>query len=943
MTSYPLQYPRLRRLFLTSMCASGLTSLPALAQDTTSAPAASDDSEIVVQGERLRGQLDVEQAPLLELDEDDIAAEGVSSITDLITQVTARTGSARGRGGGGRPIVLVNGIRVGSFRQLASYPSEALAKVEVFPEEVAQRFGFSPDRRVINLILKNNFRSREVELEFEGPSRGGYFVNEQELGYLRIAPQGRFNVNLEANDTSLLSESERDVIQTPGSISDLASDPNPAEFRSIVSDARNLEANISWAKAIIATGTTLTANANYDRNDTRSLSGLNLVTLRDPTGNAVIRTFGEDTPLERRSATDTFSSSGSLSRRINAFQLNSTFDASLIQSVTEIDRLFDTAELIDAAAAGQLALDAALASNAEAGFDVSRSRTLNAETLTTFRGPLAELPGGEVLATFDAGYSWSNLTTSDTRTLQQTDLTRGTLNTGVNVTIPITSRRRGFADALGSFTLNAQIGLDHVSDFGTLGDYTMGLNWKPTDTLNLSATYITREVAPGLSALGSPEITTFNVPVFDFTNGETVLATVTSGGNPDLLAEKQRDWRFAANWELPFWENTRFTAEYIRNRSDDVTRAFPVVTPEIEAAFPGRVTRNAAGNLTALDSRFVTFAKTRADRVQFSLLTRGSFGTGDPSQSGSQQRRADPPPGAEQGRAGQSRVGQTGRGSNPERRAAFMAFRERLCAKDGVQFLTTLIQRVDAGEDVSNELPNFNPDRLQRLVSRARDADGAINPERLSMIRERICSMDPAAMRRRMAGQQAGEGEQSGQRRSGGGSLIGAALGGRGGGARRGWRYFANLTHTIELQNEIQIAPRIEPLDQLDGDATSAFGLPRHSSRLEAGMFGNGIGGRLSARYTGKTRLNGSGLPGSSDLFFDDLATINLRLFMNIGQVLRRDSGFAKNLRLSFRADNIFDARRRVTDESGAVPINYQPFVIDSTGRFFGVDIRKLF
>ncbi|MEO1490183.1 MAG: hypothetical protein AAFR88_12225, partial [Pseudomonadota bacterium] len=160
---------------------------------------------------------------------------------------------------------------------------------------------------------------------------------------------------------------------------------------------------------------------------------------------------------------------------------------------------------------------------------------------------------------------------------------------------------------------------------------------------------------------------------------------------------------------------------------------------------------------------------------------------------------------------------------------------------------------------------------------------------------------------------------------------------------RRGWRYFINLTHTIELQNEILIAPGVPVLDQLDGDATDAFGLPRHTSRLEAGLFGNGIGMRLSGRYTGSTRLDGSDLPGSSDIFFDDLATFDLRVFTNLGQLTGSSSPILKDLRLSFRLDNVFDAQLAVRDEFGETPINYQPFLIDPVGRFIGVDIRKLF
>ncbi|MEO1047842.1 MAG: hypothetical protein AAFW59_05885, partial [Pseudomonadota bacterium] len=141
----------------------------------------------------------------------------------------------------------------------------------------------------------------------------------------------------------------------------------------------------------------------------------------------------------------------------------------------------------------------------------------------------------------------------------------------------------------------------------------------------------------------------------------------------------------------------------------------------------------------------------------------------------------------------------------------------------------------------------------------------------------------------------------------------------------------------------IFIAPGVPVLDQLDGDATGAFGFPRHTSRLEAGLFGNGVGFRLSGIYTGETRLDGSDAPGSSDLFFNDLLTFNLRTFINVDQLTGNQSPALKNVRVTFRMDNIFDGQRAVRDENGDTPINYQPFVIDPIGRFIGVDIRKLF
>ena len=56
-----------------------------------------------------------------------------------------------------------------------------------------------------------------------------------------------------------------------------------------------------------------------------------------------------------------------------------------------------------------------------------------------------------------------------------------------------------------------------------------------------------------------------------------------------------------------------------------------------------------------------------------------------------------------------------------------------------------------------------------------------------------------------------------------------------------------------------------------------------------------------------------------------------------------KNEGFLKDTRISLRADNLFDAQRRVRDEAGNTPINYQPFVIDPVGLYLGIDLRKLF
>jgi len=266
--------------------------------------------------------------------------------------------------------------------------------------------------------------------------------------------------------------------------------------------------------------------------------------------------------------------------------------------------------------------------------------------------------------------------------------------------------------------------------------------------------------------------------------------------------------------------------------------------------------------------------------------------------------------------------------ANPQ----FAAFRDRACGPDGTAAIAELVGKIDRGEDVSAELPGVDPAFIKMALDGSRGPDGTIPPEALAQFKARFCAAAPAP---------AAAGAPGGAPAAGGAPAGGPAFNPLAQRSFPGWRYFFNLTHTIELDNTILIAPGLAPLDQLDGQATSAFGQPRQSSRLEAGLFGKGMGFRLSGIYTGATRLDGA--IGGTDLVFDDIATFNLRIFANVGEVTGKNEGFLKDFRISLVADNVFDAQRTVRDSNGNTPINYQPFVIDPLGLYLGIDLRKLF
>lgn len=846
------------------------------------------EDEIIVRADRIRGQLVVEQAPLLELDEADIAAIGAGSIAGLVETISSQTTSSRGRGEG-FPVILVNGLRIGSFRELRSYPPESIRKVEVLPEEVAQKFGFSPDRRVVNIILKENYASREIEAKFEQPVQGGYRAWEGEFTILRIAPAGRINLNLEINDTSPLTEAQRSILQTPGSISDVADDPDQASYRSLIAESRQYEVTANWARSFLESGSFLSLNATYERREDRRLSGLNTVRLTAPDGSAALRTFGANNPLERLTDSDTVSSSASWNRGFGEWELTATLDATLTEETTRTKQRAPTLQLVADAAAGLLAIDAPLPQNVAESFDRAFIRSLSGVAKSTLRGNPMLLPAGELSFTFDFGYGWERVTSTDERITSDTQLKRGDVEAGVNMTIPLTSRREGFLDGLGSFTLNAQSGFNHLSDFGTLVDWSAGGNWQPFDNLDLQATYVRSEKAPSLANLGNPQVTLLNVPVFDFVRGETVLASVVTGGNRALAAETQSDWRFSANWQLPFWSNTSLRGEYIRNRSRDVTSDFPALSEATEAAFPERITRDGAGNLLRLDQRAVTYSDIRSKRLVFDFLTSGSWG-------------AAPANGDTRGLSGGKPADRTGQNAGTRGPRGASGAAHASGARSQKTAKKTAEKTAEAGEKSRDENAQSNAQSAEKPRSQA---------------------------------------AQSPSRAGGAQALARQITGGFG---RDGiGRYFLSLTHTIQLEDEVRIAAGGERLDLLEGAALRNFGSTRHSTRLQAGLFRGGIGLRLSGRYTGKTHVNGNAANGTSDLFVGDLARFDLRFFANLGTVFGQKEGALKDLRISLRVDNVFDAKRKIVDVNGSTPLSYQPDLLDPTGRYIELSLRKMF
>ena len=117
-------------------------STSALAQMPAPAPSAADQPEedsgdIIVNGVATpRGSVIGNVQPEERLTPADIRSFGVSSISELLTELSPQTDAANGA-----PVVLLNGKRISGFSEIRDYPTEAIARVDILPPEVSLSYG----------------------------------------------------------------------------------------------------------------------------------------------------------------------------------------------------------------------------------------------------------------------------------------------------------------------------------------------------------------------------------------------------------------------------------------------------------------------------------------------------------------------------------------------------------------------------------------------------------------------------------------------------------------------------------------------------------------------------------------------------------------------------------------------------------------------------------
>jgi hypothetical protein len=276
---------------------------PAAAPTAQSEEGNSDEPDIIVTGQRnLPGAVIGDIPPDQQLGPADIRSYGVSTVADLLAELSPQTTS--GRGSGGAPVVLLNGRRISSFSEIRDIPTEAIQRVDILPEEVALKYGYRADQKVVNFVLRRRFRAVTVEANDRLATEGGRNTPQGTIDLLGISRDKRMNLHLDHTQSSALTESERDI--TPVATTAVGADGtviDPTPYRTLLGQSRTTSANAVYAQTIFGTvGATL--NGRLESTDSKSLNGLPTAALTLADGTRVTRALDDAafSPLAQRSS-----------------------------------------------------------------------------------------------------------------------------------------------------------------------------------------------------------------------------------------------------------------------------------------------------------------------------------------------------------------------------------------------------------------------------------------------------------------------------------------------------------------------------------------------------------------------------------------------------------------------------------------------------------------
>lgn len=643
-----------------------------LEADSESADFLEGEEIVVTASQRDYGAVLGDAKPELRLNAGDIASFGVTSIGELLEELGPQVD-----GGTAEPVVLLNGKRLKNLRELRRYPSRAILRVDVFPPDVAVRYGYAPTRKVLNIVLRPRFRENAAEVQASTSDRfdyGGQSVTGSSLlinrdtrtfltaGYGRsdslLASKRLSNGRYASRPTSLQgnigpAEGEGEIdpalsalVGEPVSIAALpgregaltladfartANQPsvtNLNDYRTLMPSTRQIEAAGSLT-GTLGEGISATASLNIEQNRKSSLVGLAGASL--PIGAANPHSpFNEDVtlhqylgggPLERTSKATSIEATASANGTHGGwnwdFEAGLTHDRQRLRADRGVKEDLLRAEIEENPALDPFHL---------AGQDLSRfaAHDVSVETARVLQ---ASLLGSKTIGYTGAGDISTSISFETEHRRLQNEVTEGAqemsrtgqyLNTSGTASLSIPLLRGGDTGSpIGGVTVSPYVGFDTSGKFGTKLSWGAGVMWTPHGNVQLTVDYSDDAVYPAMSNLYGIEFQLPGELIYDPALGQMVSATEISGGNAALRPGRQEMLKANLSLRPVTGKSYTFTAGFTHSTLRNGVTRFPDPTAELEARFPDRFLRGEAGELLAFDSRPVNAHRSTTTSLRF--------------------------------------------------------------------------------------------------------------------------------------------------------------------------------------------------------------------------------------------------------------------------------------------------------------------------------------
>jgi iron complex outermembrane recepter protein len=892
--------------------------------------------------------------PDLVLGPSDIQSYGVSTVTELLNELSPQTRSDRGRGAT-TPVVLLNGRRISGLNEIQNIPTEAILRVDILPEEVSLKYGYSADQRVVNIVLKRRFHAITGEAVAGETARGGDPTGQGEVDQIDIRRDTRLNLDLKYQASGGLTDAQRGLNESTGgapfsdagnvvssppggpidpaftalvgqpvtiagvpagvaanqhlTLADfvptagVANTTDTAADHSLIPQTQALTANAVLARPIFG-GINATFNATLGGTSSEALQGLPGISLLVPAGDP-FSPFGSPVTVDRYVA-----GAGPLHQTIDGWtgHLGVTFNKDVSDWRLSLTTAYNHGDTITQTGTGLNASGLQSLLNSDSPtlnpFGPLPGNLLSANPDNTARlitdggniqvlanGPLLKLPAGPLYVSAKLGDAEARADSS-------------AFNMGLSQSQILT---RNDASALLNVDLPLASRLHNV--LGALGELSVNMN-SAVDHLSDFGTLPTLGFGvnwtpvPGYNLIVSethdhqaPTLTQLDGPVVQ-TPGVRVFDYQT-GQTVMVTQISGGDHALVADDRHVVKVGLTLRPLPKQDLTFTANYVWSHIADPIET-FPSA----SSAIEMAFPNRFIRNADgdlveednrplnfTSQDREELRWGINFSMPVG----------KQPPPP-------------------SFDRRALFRRRQAATGGQSGAPGAPT-----GPGAGVGGAPADGGPGGQPGAPGAGAPADygGPGGP---------------------------GGGQGGGGRGFGGGGFGGGGRGGGragfGGGPPVGGRFQFALYHTVIFKDRFTVASAGPVLDLLNGAAAGGGG-GQYQQEIEAqlGYTNAGYGARMSADWRSATVVTGGAAGSTGTLDFSDVATVNLRLWDDFTQqrALTQKYPILRGVRVTLNLNNLFDESIKVRDSAGPTPFLYQSAFLDPTGRVLSVNLRKLF